>query len=164
MTVGERIVKILEKDGCKTGAFFFGMSEENLNRIMGIDWIVPGSDASLRAPWGPLGADYPHPRAYATMPEFLRLALNASRSSVERVVERMTSIPATRFGIRRRGVLKRGNFADIAIWSESEFKGQSTYAKPHQFSLGMKCVMVNGKISYRDGRFTGERAGRFLEK
>jgi N-acyl-D-amino-acid deacylase len=164
MTVGERIVKILEKDGCKTGAFFFGMSEENLNRIMGIDWIVPGSDASLRAPWGPLGADYPHPRAYATMPEFLRLALNASCSSVERVVERMTSIPATRFGIRRRGVLKRGNFADIAIWSESEFKGQSTYAKPHQFSLGMKCVMVNGKISYRDGRFTGERGGRFLEK
>jgi N-acyl-D-amino-acid deacylase len=98
------------------------------------------------------------------MPEFLRLALNASRSSVERVVKRMTSVPAARFGIRRRGVLKRGNFADIAIWSESEFKGQSTYAKPHQFSLGRKCVMVNGKISYRDGRFTGERAGRFLEK
>lgn len=164
MTVGERIVKILEKDGCKTSAFFFGMSEENLNRIMAIDWIVPGSDASLRAPWGPLGADYPHPRAYATMPEFLRLALNASRSSVERIVERMTSIPAARFGIRRRGVLKRGNFADIAIWSESEFEGQSTYAKPHQFSLGMKYVMVNGKISYRDGRFTGERGGRFLEK
>ncbi|WP_295910639.1 hypothetical protein, partial [uncultured Bifidobacterium sp.] len=72
VTPGELVCRILEKDLCRTGAFFFGMSEENLEKIYSMPWIVPGSDASLRAPWGPLGADHPHPRAYGTMPEFYR--------------------------------------------------------------------------------------------
>ncbi len=152
---GEFICDLLFKDGCKTGAFFFEMSEENLMKIYARPWIVPGSDASLRAPWGPLGADHPHPRAYATMPEFYRLT---------RSIERMTSVPARRFGIRDRGVLKVGAFADIAVWNEAQFKAQATYADPHRFSTGMKCVMVNGVIAYRDGKFTEQRGGRFLER
>ena len=160
---GDAICRILALDGCKTGAFFFGMSEENLDKIYRRPWIVPGSDASLRAPWGPLGADHPHPRAYATMPEFYR-RVRALGFTREETVARMTSVPARRFGIRARGVVEKGAFADIVVWREDDFKANATYLKPHQFTGGVKCVMVNGVVPYKDGVFTGERGGRFLER
>ncbi len=160
---GELICHILELDGCKTGAFFFGMSEENLDKILSRPWIVPGSDASLRAPWGPLGADHPHPRAYGTMPEFYRRvrALGVSR---EEAIARMTSVPARRFGIAHRGVIEKGAFADIAIWKEDEFSSSATYVEPHKFSRGVKAVLVNGAVSYTEGKFSANRTGRFLER
>lgn len=153
-TVGELICRILEADGCKTGAFFFGMCEENLAKIYAKPWIVPGSDASLRAPWGPLGNDFPHPRAYATMPEFYRRVRDLGVSR-EETIARMTRVPAERFGLRGRGVLKEGAFADIVVWKEEEFKAKATFANPHQFTEGVKLVLVNGKR---------ERGGRFLER
>ena len=160
---GELICRILELDGCKTGAFFFGMSEDNLDKILSRPWIVPGSDASLRAPWGPLGADHPHPRAYGTMPEFYRRvrALGVSR---EEAIARMTSVPARRFGIAHRGVIEKGAFADLAIWKEDEFASKATYVEPHQFSSGVKAVVVNGAVSYTEGKFSENRSGRFLER
>ena len=160
---GELITSILLADGCKTGAFFFGMSEENLAKIYSRPWIVPGSDASLRAPWGPLGKDHPHPRAYATMPEFYR-RVRALGFSREETVARMTSVIADRFGIRGRGRIEKGAYADLVIWNEAEFKAKATFTDPHQFTGGVKAVMTNGVISYCDGRFTGNRGGRFLER
>lgn len=160
---GELITSILLADGCKTGAFFFGMSEENLAKIYSRPWIVPGSDASLRAPWGPLGKDHPHPRAYATMPEFYR-RVRALGFSREETVARMTSVIADRFGIRGRGRIEKGAYADLVIWNEAEFKAKATFTDPHQFTGGVKAVMTNGVISYCDGKFTGNRGGRFLEK
>ena len=162
-TVGELIVSILEKDGFKTGGFFFGMSEENLAKIYARPWIVPGSDASLRAPWGPLGADHPHPRAYATMPEFYR-RVRALGFSREETVARMTSVPCDRFGIKGRGRIAAGAYADLVAWKESEFKAKSTFDDPHQFTGGVELVMVNGTIPYRAGKFTGNRGGCFLER
>ena len=158
---GSLVCRVLELDGCKTGAFFFGMSEENLAKIYSRPWIVPGSDASLRAPWGPLGADHPHPRAYGTMPEFYR-RLRELGFSREETVARMTSVPARRFGIRGRGVIEKGAFADLVVWNENEFKSTATYVEPHKFASGVKCVMVNGTVPFADGLFTGERGGRFL--
>ena len=160
---GELITSILLADGCKTGAFFFGMSEENLAKIYSRPWIVPGSDASLRAPWGPLGKDHPHPRAYATMPEFYR-RVRALGFSREETVARMTSVIADRFGIRGRGRIEKGAYADLVVWNEAEFKAKATFTDPHQFTGGVKAVMTNGVISYCDGKFTGNRGGRFLER
>ncbi|MBP5285571.1 MAG: amidohydrolase family protein, partial [Kiritimatiellae bacterium] len=150
---GEAICSILELDECRTGAFFFGMSEENLGKIYRREWVLPGSDASLRSPTGPLGADHPHPRAYATMPEFYRRVRELGFTR-EETIARMTSAPAKRFGIRSRGVLEKGAFADIAIWEEDAFRADATYLAPHRFSSGMKRVFVNGE--------TGR--GRFLER
>ena len=160
---GELITSILLADGCKTGAFFFGMSEENLEKISSRPWIVPRSDASLRAPWGPLGKDHPHPRAYATMPEVYR-RVRALGFSREETVARMTSVIADRFGIRGRGRIEAGAYADIVVWNEDEFKAKATFTDPHQFTGGVKCVMTNGVVSYRDGTFTGDSGGRFLER
>ena len=169
MSPGELICSILALDGCKTGGFFFGMSEENLDKILAKPWIVPGSDASLRAPWGPLGADHPHPRAYGTMPRFFRLLTgrvegHARICSREEAVRRMTSVPAARFGIRDRGVVKPGAYADLAVWREENFRENVTYMSPHAFASGVEAVLVNGAVAYRSGTFTEDRAGIFLER
>jgi len=163
ITPGDVICSILEADQCRTGAFFFGMSEENLAKIYSRPWIVPGSDASLRAPWGPLGKDHPHPRAYGTMPEFYR-RVRALGFSREETIARMTSVPAKRFDIRDRGVLEQGAFADVVVWNEAKFKSTSTYVEPHRFAEGIALTMVNGVIASRGGKPTGDRSGRFLER
>ncbi|MBQ6137078.1 MAG: amidohydrolase family protein [Kiritimatiellae bacterium] len=160
---GELVCRVLELDGCKTGAFFFGMCEGNLDRILSMPWIVPGSDASLRAPWGPLGADHPHPRAYGTMPEFYR-RVRALGFTREQAIARMTSVPADRFGIAGRGRIAAGSFADIVVFDEAAFASAASYADPHRFASGVKCVMVNGIITHADGEPTGRRGGRFLER
>ena len=168
-TPGTIICDILAADACRTGAFFFGMSEANLQKILERPWIVPGSDASLRAPWGPLGKDHPHPRAYGTMPRFFRLLTggvegHARICSREEAIRRMTSVPAARFGIRDRGVVKPGAYADLAVWQEANFRENVTYMSPHAFASGMEAVLVNGVLSYRSGTFTGSRQGKFLER
>ena len=145
------------------------MSEGNLQKILERPWIVPGSDASLRAPWGPLGKDHPHPRAYGTMPRFYRLLTgrvegHACICSREEAVRRMTSVPAARFGIRDRGVIRAGAYADVAVWREDSFCETSTYTSPHSFASGVENVLVNGVEAYRSGTFTQNRAGTFLER
>ena len=166
-TPGETVCDILEKDLCRTGAFFFGMSEENLDKIYSMPWVVPGSDASLRAPWGPLGEDHPHPRAYGTMPEFFRRLTDLSRPyavSDEAAISRMTSVTAKRFGINGRGVLRKGAFADVAVWRRDEFRNTATYDMSHSFCSGMEKVFVNGALAYDCGKFTHSGSGRFLER
>jgi len=168
-TPGALICDILSADACRTGAFFFGMSEDNLQKIFSRPWIVPGSDASLRAPWGPLGKDHPHPRAYGTMPRFFRMLTgrvegHARICSREEAIKRMTSVPAERFGIRDRGVIRPGAYGDITVWNEDTFRETATYTSPHSFCEGVEAVMVNGSVSYRSGKFTGNRSGRFLER
>ena len=123
----------------------------------------------MREPWGPLGADHPHPRAYGTMPRFFRLLTgrvegHARICSREEAIQRMTSVPAERFGIRDRGVIRAGAYADITVWNEAAFRENATYTSPHSFSEGVEAVLVNGAVSYRSGEFTGNRSGRFLER
>lgn len=160
-TPGELICDILARDKCRTGAFFFGMSEENLDKIYAREWVLPGSDASLRSPWGPLGADHPHPRAYSTMPEFYR-RLRALGVSRESAVHRMTGAAAERFGLGSRGVIAKGAFADIVVWREEEFRGVATYTNPHQFAKGVEFVFVNGELEYANGTFIPRKGGRLL--
>jgi len=169
LTPGATVCRFVEADETRTGAFFSGMCMENLRRIYAQPWVMPGSDASLRAPWGPLGQDHPHPRAYGTMPRFLRLLTGrepdfAALSEPEEAVRRMTTLPAQAFGLRDRGVLRVGAYADIAVFDPRHFTDAATYAQPHQFAHGMRYVIVNGTLSFSGGRFTGARGGRFLER
>ena len=73
-------------------------------------------------------------------------------------------MPAARFEIKSRGVIRKGAFADVVVWSESEFAGRATYTSPHEFSSGIDYVVVNGVVGYRFGKFTGNRGGRFISR
>ncbi len=169
LTPGEAVCRFIDADDTRTGAFFFGMCEANLRRIYTEPWVMVGSDASLRAPWGPLGQDYPHPRAYGTMPRFLRLLTGrcdgfARVCGLEEAVRRITGLPAAAFGLRGRGEVRAGAFADLVVFDEAGFVDRATYAQPHQFAEGVGYVVVNGAVAYEGGRFTGVRRGRFLER
>ena len=164
LNIGQTLCHIIDLDDTRTSAFFFGMCEANMLRIFSEPWIMPGSDASLRAPWGVLGEDHPHPRAYGTMPAFLSLLTSRLGMSLEEAIRRMTSLPAAAFGIRDRGVLRVGAFADLVVFRPDAFQAVATYARPHQFSTGVSHVFINGAHSYQEGHFTGHRRGRFLER
>ncbi|MDO5462672.1 MAG: D-aminoacylase [bacterium] len=166
LSFGEAVVRILLADQSRTGAFFFGMNEANLHTILSQPWVMPGSDASLRAPWGPLGKDWPHPRAYGTMPRFFRILTETLGLSPEAAIHRMTGLPAQAFGIPNRGVIREGAFADLVLLDPQQWQDRSTYANPHQFSTGVKDVFVNGSPVLAEGEINtaAPRRGRLLTR
>lgn len=155
-------LRLMETDELFTGGIFFGMSEENLWRILAEPWVMLGSDASLRAPWGPLSHDHPHPRAYGTFGRFLRAALDGKTVPAGEAVRKMTSLPAEQFRLKDRGVIRAGAFADLVVLDPKTFRDRATYEQPHQFCEGLSAVWVNGVLTFRDGKDTGARGGRYL--
>ena len=153
----------METDELFTGGIFFGMNEENLWRILAEPWVMIGSDASIRAPWGPLSHDHPHPRAYGTFGRFMRAVLDGQGVAVGEAVRKMTSLPAEHFRLKDRGVIRKGAFADIVVLDPGTFRDLATYEKPHQFCEGISAVWVNGVSTFRDGQDTGARGGRYLD-
>ena len=163
-TMGTVITWLLRMDRSRTGAFFFGMCEENMLRILARSWVMAGSDASLRAPWGPLGRDYPHPRAYGTHPRFFRTLTETLGFKPEAAFHRMTGLPAHAFGIPRRGLIREGYYADLALLNPQTWRDTATYAAPHAFATGTEAVLVNGAPALLNGQLNPDapRRGRFL--
>lgn len=155
-------LRFMDTDELFTSGIFFGMSEDNLWRILAEPWVMIGSDASLRAPWGPLSKDHPHPRAYGAFGRFLRAALDGKTVSVGEAVRKMTSLPAEHFRLKDRGAIRAGAFADIVALDPKTFRDCATYHKSHQFCDGLSAVWVNGASTFRDGQDTGARGGRYL--
>ena len=158
----DALLHIVEKDELRTGGIFFGMSEENMWKILAQPWVMIGSDASIRAPDGLLSKDHPHPRAYGSFTKILRAALDGKAAPLPETIRKMTALPAEHFRLKDRGVLKKGNFADVVVFDPTKLKENSTYAKPHQLSGGIEALIVNGTLTIKDGQLTGQRNGQFL--
>lgn len=160
----EALLELIEADELATGGIFFSMSEANLQRVLAEPYVSIGSDASLRAPQGPLAEDHPHPRAYGSHTRFLRAALDGETVSLSEAIRKMTALPAEQFGLKRRGLLRSGYAADIAVFDPAAVRENSTYAEPHRLSAGTRWVVVNGIESLSEGGQTTGRAGRFLAR
>jgi N-acyl-D-amino-acid deacylase len=76
----------------------------------------------------------------------------------------MTSLPASTFGLTDRGVLGPGYAADLVVLDPDHVADRATFAEPHQLSVGVRDVVVNGTLALRDGRPTGARPGRALRR
>jgi N-acyl-D-amino-acid deacylase len=163
LSCAEAALRFMDTDDLYTGGFFFGMNEDNMRRILSEPWIMVGSDASLRAPTGPLAADHPHPRAYGTMARYFRLALDELGLTPGETVRKVTSLPAERFRLAGRGVLRAGNWADVTVLDPAAFRNTATYGKPHSFCTGLDAVFVNGRAALLGGKQTEERAGTYLD-
>jgi N-acyl-D-aspartate/D-glutamate deacylase len=158
----DAVLHLAEMDELKTGAFFFGMSEDNMRAILSEPYVMLGSDASLRAPTGPLSMEHPHPRAYGSFPRFLRMALDGQALPLPEAIRKMTSLAADHFRLRDRGRIARNMFADLVVFDPARIRDRATYGNPHQFAEGIETVLVNGKLALSPGNAPAQRAGRFL--
>lgn len=164
MHPAEAVLLLIERDECRTSAFFTGMCEENMWKILAEPYVMIGSDASLRATTGPLSHDFPHPRAYGTFPKFMRAALDGRTVPLPEAIRKMTALPAHQFRIRERGKIAINMFADLVVFDPERIRDRATFSRPHQFSEGIETVIVNGCVTLDKNGFTGKRAGRVLRQ
>ncbi|MDF7806881.1 D-aminoacylase [Pontiellaceae bacterium B12219] len=158
----DAVLHLIDEDDLKTGGIFFSMSDENMWRVLAEPYVSLGSDGSMRAPWGPLSHDHPHPRAYGSHTKFLRASLDGKTVPLSEAIYKMTGLPAAQFNLPKRGILKEGYAADILIFNPARIKEKTTYADPHQLSEGMEHVFVNGFHALENGKHTNAHGGTFL--
>jgi N-acyl-D-amino-acid deacylase len=141
------------------GLVSFNMSEQDIELIMKQPWTMTCSDGGL----GPMGVGRPHPRAYGTFPRKLRLYVR-ERKVIDWpfAIKSMTSLPAAVFGLKDRGVLRTGAWADIVVIDPERVADKATYAEPHQLSVGIDTIVINGRLARLDGTFMTPLAGSVL--
>ncbi len=153
------IVEMMEQGGA--GMVFHGMSELDVKAIMQYPYNMFASDASIRI----FNQGNPHPRGYGTNARVLSKYVREEKVlSLEEAIRRMTSLPAQKFQLKDRGLLREGYAADIVVFNEKDVQDHSTYDQPHQYSTGFRYVIVNGQLTVDDGRHNGTRAGVVLKK
>jgi N-acyl-D-amino-acid deacylase len=141
------------------------MSEENLARILKWDSVMVGSDSSLRSLKGVLNYGKPHPRGYGTFSRVIRKYVNeTSILSIEEAIYKMTGFPAQTLGLEDRGILREGCFADITIFDQETIAEQATFTNPHNYSTGIKNVLVNGALTINNGKHESVTNGAILKK
>jgi len=161
----EFVLDLLYEEDCRVSVIFFNMSEENLARILKWDFVMVGSDSSLRSLKGVLNYGKPHPRGYGTFSRVIRKYVNqTSILSIEDAIYKMTGFPAQKLGLKNRGILKEGSFADITIFDQETIAEQATFTDPHNYSTGIKHVIVNGKLTINNGKHESVMNGTILKK
>ncbi len=158
----DAVLHVIDTEELHATGIFFGMSEDNLWRILAEPYVMLGSDGSIHAPDGPLSHDHPHPRAYGTFPRYVRAVLDGRSVPLTEAIRKMTSLPAERLRLKGRGVLQPGSIADVTVLDPATIRDTSTYAEPHQLARGIDALVVNGVLTLHEGRLTGCRGGRFL--
>jgi N-acyl-D-amino-acid deacylase len=159
----ETAADLIVEDGTRIQVVYFGMSEANVARAVALPWMSFGSDAGAQAPEGVFLKSSTHPRAYGNFARLLgKYVRDEKRVALPDAIRRLTSLPATNLKIADRGALRPGYFADIAIFDPATIEDKATFAKPQQYAVGMRHVLVNGVPVLRDGEHTGATPGRFV--
>ena len=160
----DTILDLILEDQSRVGTVYFLMSEENIATQLRKPWVSLGSDGASLAPEGVFLQSSPHPRAYGNFARLLGKYVREDKViTLEDAVRRMSGLPAENLGLDRRGLLKPGYFADVAIFDPATIADRATFEKPHQYAVGMKHVLVNGTIVLKDGEHTGATPGRALK-
>jgi N-acyl-D-aspartate/D-glutamate deacylase len=146
-----------------TGMIGHGMLEDDVRLIAARPDVMVGTDGVAIAPDGPLGRFAVHPRYYGTFPRVLaRYVRDEAVLDVPTAIRKMTSLPAERFGLRGRGRIEEGAFADLVLFDPDRIADLATFERPHAFPAGIELVVVNGRVAW-DGAH-GARAGRVLRR
>jgi N-acyl-D-aspartate/D-glutamate deacylase len=136
------------------------MSDQDIDAIMRQPWTMGSSDGGIVTP----GAGQPHPRNNGAFARRLARYVRERRViTLEHAIRTMTSLPAQVFGLKDRGVIRRGARADLVIFDPADVRDAATYASPQQLAEGMRYVLVNGVVTIDNGRPTGATRGRFLQ-
>jgi len=150
-------------DNGQTGAIYFMMSETDMRAAMQAPFVSFCTDSGSRATDGPLAGSKSHPRGWGSYPRILgRYVRDEKLLSLEAAVHKATAAPAARVGLRDRGLLREGMFADITVFDPNKIIDRATFEMPNQYPIGVEYVLVNGKISVDKGQRTTALAGRVL--
>ena len=135
------------------------MSERDIAHIMRQPWTMTCTDGDLTAP----GQGKPHPRGYGAFARKLAVyARDREVITLADAVRSMTSLPAQVFGLKDRGVIRRGAHADVVIFDPARIRDTATYDSPQQLAEGVRDVLVNGVLTIDNGRPTSATPGRAL--
>ena len=165
---GQDLTDIAKKMNCSqdeavkrllpAGAIYFKMDEADVQRILKFDQTMIGSDGL------PHDAS-PHPRLWGSFPRVLgHYGRLLGLFPLETAVYKMTGLTAKNFGLKDRGVLREGAYADLTLFDADTVDEAATYAAPIAPARGIEAVIVNGAMVWRDGRATGARPGRVLHR
>jgi N-acyl-D-amino-acid deacylase len=167
--VGGRSLKVIAREWdvslldaaerlCPAGAIYHSMSEDDVRRILQHPATVIGSDGLPNDP-------KPHPRLWGTFPRVLgHYARDVGLFPLTTAVYKMTGLPARRFGLGDRGVVREGLAADLVLFDAETIRDIATFTDPQRAAAGIHAVWVNGILTSRDQMLTGARGGRFLSR
>jgi len=150
-------------DHAQTGAIYFMMSEDDMRAAMKAPFVSFCTDSGSRATDGPLAGSKSHPRGWGSYPRILgHYVRDEHLITLEDAIHKMTGGPAARVGLKDRGLLKTGMFADITVFNPKTVIDTATFEQPNQYPVGIEYVLVNGQISVDKGQRTTALAGRAI--
>lgn len=156
-------MELVISDDSRVDVVYFLMNEENVKKQIQLPYMSFCSDAASMAPEGVFLKSSNHPRAYGNFARLLgKYVRDEKVISLQEAVRKLTSLPCDNLKIQKRGRLKVGNFADIVIFDPQKIQDKATFENPHQLSVGMVHVLVNGKQVLKEGLHTGVKSGRFV--
>lgn len=157
----DAVIELTLAEEDRLGKINFSMNEENVAMQLKRPWVVIGSDAGGHDPDS--ARSLTHPRAYGTYPRVLgKYVREDSLFTLEEAVRKMTSAVAARLKIRDRGLLREGTYADVVVFDANTIIDRATFERPHQLSVGVRHVFVNGTAVLVDGGHTGATPGRVI--
>jgi N-acyl-D-amino-acid deacylase len=159
----ETVMDLVIDDNSRIGVVYFSMAEDNVRKEIALPWMSFCSDGSSQAPEGVFLGSSTHPRAYGNFARLLGKYVREEKViSLEEAVRKLTSLPAWNLKIRKRGTLKPGYYADIAIFDPNTIRDNATFETPKKYATGMIHVFVNGTQVLKDGEHTGAKPGKVV--
>jgi N-acyl-D-amino-acid deacylase len=162
-SAAETAMDLVVEDGSRVGTVYFLMSEENVRRKVALPWMSIGSDEASQSPDGVFLIRRPHPRAFGTFARLLgRYVRHEGLVPLEEAIRRLTSLPAHNLGLKQRGALVEGHFADVVVFDPATIQDRATIEEPRNYATGVVHVFVNGRQVLREGEHTGVLPGRVV--
>ena len=159
------VLDLLAETAGFISAVNFAIGEDDIATVLRYPWTSIGSDGVGTHPGGVGGKDQVHPRAYGTFPRVLgRYVRELGIISESEAIQKMTGLPAARLGLKERGKVAPGFFADITVYDPARIADCATFADPHQYAVGIEAVLVNGRLAHEQGTPNGALAGRVLRR
>ncbi|MBS7249677.1 MAG: D-aminoacylase [Candidatus Freyarchaeota archaeon] len=157
----DTVCELVQSEGLSLGILLLWMSEEDVNIIAKHPLTMVGSDgAVVTSP-----KEMIHPRYYGTFTRVLGYNVREKKlMGLEEAVRKMTSLPAQKFGLKDRGILREGNYADCVIFDPQRVRDCATIEAPNRLSEGIEYVIVNGTVVFEHRKFVGKYPGKILRK
>lgn len=161
----QAVIDLLIEEELNVDMIRFAMCETDVARVISDDLTMIGSDGDALAITGPLSKGKPHPRNFGTFPRVLsKYSREEGVVSLERAVQKMTSLSAGRLGLMSKGILREGMDADITIFDPATVKDLADFTNPFQYPAGIPYVIVAGTPVIVNGEHTGAKPGHVLRK